>query len=363
MDFDGDVLIAGGGPTGMTAALALAEAGQRVVIVDKHPHGLDFSRAILVNSSTLASLARFGVADRIAARGRPLRSLRLCGPSGPLVSGRLDEAEAHGPQPILLPQLETEACLREALAARGVTVERPCALVGFTQDGEGVSATLATPGGRRTLRAKWLIGADGHHSRVREGLGLNYRTLGRDATMYSADVVMDAPFAEDVCVWLLGVGAGVAMRIGERKLRLAGTSRAVFDTLGFSTRIEATTWEVDFVASFALAERYGEGRVWLAGDAAHVHSPVGGRGMNMGIADGLRLARAILEGDGAAYARERRPVAEAWVATNHRMTQTISWPGMAGRLLRLGLGEALHLAALATGERAGRFLFDRMTRA
>jgi 2-polyprenyl-6-methoxyphenol hydroxylase-like FAD-dependent oxidoreductase len=360
MTFDCDVLIAGGGPTGMAAALGLLALGRTVHIIDKHATGLDFSRAILVNSSTLAALAPFGVADAIAGRGRPVRTMAFCGPSGPIAAGPVEGADPRGRRPILLPQLETEACLREALARRGATVERPCELVDFMQDGDGVTATLLAGSTRRACRARYLIGADGFHGRVREALGVPYRSFGPDMTMWGADVVMTPPFEEDVRLWMLPQGAGMALRLEARKLRLAGTSQAVFDALDFAPLIEATTWESEFAAHFAVVERYGEGRVWLAGDAAHVHSPVGGRGMNMGIADGLRLARALHDDDFEGYARESRDIADNWVRTNHVMTAAVGLPGTAGRLLRLGVRGALHAASLATGERLAQIMFERV---
>lgn len=358
MSFDADVLIAGGGPTGMSAALALADAGVRVHVIDKHAHGLDFSRAVLVNSSTMAALAPYGVAAALAARGRPVKALAFYGPHGPLASGRLETPD--GPGPVFLPQLETEAVLRAALAARGVSVERPCEIAGFTQGLDGVSATLRANGASRPFRARRLLGADGHHSVVRESLGIATRAFGPDVSMYSADVVMTPPFAEDGCIYLMPEGVGMALRFGDRKVRLAAMNRAVFDAPGLARLIEATLWEIDFVAQFAVAESFGAGRVWLAGDAAHVHSPVGGRGMNMGIADGLRFARAVQDGDFAAYERERREVAEAWVKTNQRLTGALGLPGLPGRLLRLGARGALRAAALALGEGFAQTMFRRI---
>lgn len=344
----------------MSAALALIALGHSVHIVDKHAHGLDFSRAILVNSSTLAGLAPYGVADAMAARGRQVASLAFRGPSGVLASGHIDPANATAPRPVFLPQLETEACLREALTARGVEVERPCELVGLAQDAEGVTTSLETNGLRRSFRSRLLIGADGFHSRVREALGVPYRTVGADMKMYSADVVMTPPFPEDGCIFLLPEGAGMALRFRDRRVRLAGTSRAVFAALDFDKLIEATTWESDFVAHFALADRYGEDRVWLAGDAAHAHSPVGGRGMNMGIADGLRLARAVHDGDFAGYAAERRGIAEPWVRTNQRLTSLVGATGASGRWLRLGVRSALRAASLVAGERLAQTMFSQI---
>jgi len=360
MPFDCDVLIAGGGPTGMSAALGLAQLGHKVHIVEKHPNGLDFSRAILVNASTLMLLQPSGAAVAIAARGRPVTSLAVRGPSGKILSGDIEPERLDGLRPVFLPQLETEDCLRYALVARGVQVERPCELVGFAQDADGVTAMLEAEGVRRDVRTRYLLGADGYHSRVRDGLNVPFRVMGPDVTMFTADVVMSEPFEEDACVFVLPQGVGVALRFRDRKVRLAWTSRAAYEASGFGPRIEATTWEIDFIAHFAVAERYGEGRVWLAGDAAHVHSPVGGRGMNMGIADGFRLARAVHDGDFAAYARERREIADGWVQTNQRLTSAISLPGLSGRLLRLGVRGALEAASLLAGERLAQTLLRRI---
>ena len=361
MDFDSDVLIAGAGPAGMAAALALTASGHSVHIVDKHEHGLGFSRAILVNGSTMSLLEPFGVAGRIAARGRPVQSLAVRGPSGVVLAGHVADPAPGVSRPIGLPQLETEACLREALAERGVVAERPCALVSFTQDSERVSATLESLGAPRPFRCRYLIGADGFHSRVREVLGIGYKILAPDALMYSSDAVMTPPFPEDVNVWLLDEGAAMAFRIGERLIRFAATSRAAFDALGLEPLIEAKTWETDFEAHFAQASAYGAGRVWLAGDAAHVHSPVGGRGMNMGIADGVRLAHAIGDGDFAAYQRERAGVAEPWVRTNVRLTSFAGLPGPLGELARKAVRGALHAAYWVKGESLAQTMFQQMT--
>lgn len=358
--YDCEILIAGGGPTGMAAALALVDLGHDVRIVDKHAQGLAYSRAILVNSRTLALLEPSGVAQKIVARGQAIHRIAIRGENAIVLAGRIDGSEEKGPRAITLPQLETEACFREALAARGAAVERPCELSGFSQDAEGIAATLAVDGATRIVRSKYLIGADGFHSVARAALGIAFPILPHFTTMYGADAVMTPPFPEDMCIWLIDEGAVIGIRLGDRLVRFAATHRSAFDALGYGALIERKTWESDFEVAFAVAARWGEGRVWIAGDAAHVHSPVGGRGMNMGIADGFSLARAVHDGDFEPYQRERRALAKRWVEINRRMTAFASRQGSIGAAARMAARGALRAAYFLAGESVTQTLFRQV---
>jgi 2-polyprenyl-6-methoxyphenol hydroxylase-like FAD-dependent oxidoreductase len=358
---DFDVLIAGAGPTGMSAGIALHDFGFRVGLIDRHEKGLDFSRAVLCNSHALRALKPFGIADKISRAGFPFLSMAIREPCGVILEGPVGEPDSDGIRPISLPQLETERCLLEGLAERGIKVVHPLRLVSFTQNDNNVVSTVEGPDGIHRLTSAYLLGADGSHSRVREGLGLDYHRTAEPLAMYSQDAVLAWEGQPDLGIWILDSGAAIAMRLGENRVRFAATSRLTFEELGFSNLIKQTTWESDFDVFFAQVTRYGEKRVWIAGDAAHIHSPVGGRGMNMGIADGIRFAEAVRDGDFGAYAAERHAVSSGWVRKNRLFTTLVSDQSVKGRSFRRVIRGGFGLFSRLQGDQAAQKLFAAIT--
>ncbi|MEY2697934.1 MAG: Pentachlorophenol 4-monooxygenase [Pseudomonadota bacterium] len=358
---DCDVLIAGAGPTGMSAAIALHDFGFKVILIDRHETGLGFSRAILVNSSALRALKPFGIHTKIEQAGVPFTSMAIRGPHGDIVSGAVGDAAPDGIRPISLPQLETEHCLNQGLSERGITVERPQTLVSFQQDGSHVASVVEGPKGPRTLTSRYLLGADGAHSKVRETLQIDPHRTPEPLGMYSQDAILNWEGEPDLVIWILDSGAVMAMRIGKDRVRFAATTRSTFEELGLSSRIQKTTWESDFDVYFAQVDTYGVDRVWIAGDAAHIHSPIGGRGMNMGIADGIRFAEAVRDGDFEGYAADRHRVSGPWVRKNQRFTTLVSDPSFKGHAFRALIRAGYRSASLALGGKAAQKIFAAMT--
>jgi len=354
---DCDVLIAGAGPTGMSAAIALHDFGFKVMVIDRHAGGLDFSRAILVNSTALRALKPFGIADKIARTGRPFASMAIRGPHGDLVEGPVGTPSDDGIRPISLPQLETEHCLNEGLLERGIKVQRPLSLVSFEQLATHVESAVEGPQGTQTIRSGYLLGADGAHSVVRAQLSIDHQRTPHPLGMYSQDAILDWHDEPDLIIWVLDAGAVMAMRIGEDRVRFAATSRAVFESLGLGPRIQKTTWESEFDVYFAQVHTYGRDRVWIAGDAAHIHSPIGGRGMNMGIADGIRFAEAVRDGNFNAYAADRHRVSGAWVRKNRIFTTLVSDPTFKGRAFRGLIRSGYRIAGRLLGSNAAQKIF------
>ena len=357
-DFDCDLLIVGAGPTGMSAALALSDAGYKIMIIDKHEKALSYSRAILVNSKTLSLLKPYNVADKIIAMGHPCSSITINGPDGLIIEGSIKATKSTNLYPILLPQLITEQCLEEGLKERGITIDRPAVFKCFEQNDNYVESIIDRYDQQVSIRSKYLLGADGFHSTVIKGLGFNYNQSATPIWMYSLDAEIDWDNHSDANIWILNSGAALAMKIGNNKVRFAATSKQTFKELGISDNIKKITWENEFEVYFAQVQTYGRGRVWLAGDAAHVHSPVGGRGMNMGIADGISFAQAVIENDFIGYQNDRHAISGDWVRKNKLFTELICDGSIKGKFSRTFVRSIFKLISILSGKNAAKKVFE-----
>ncbi|MGH3678098.1 MAG: FAD-dependent monooxygenase [Mycobacterium sp.] len=356
------VLIAGAGPIGLTAAIELARRGIDVRIVDPIPDPPQYAKAVGVQPRTLEVFEGMGVLRRILDAAIEMNG-QIVYVNGEK-TGQVDFATpADIPFGfIAIPQYATERVLREELAMHGVHIERGLRVDGFEQDAAGVTATLVGDGGQQTARAGYLIGADGAHSTVRKALGLTFEGAAFEEQYLLGDVEVDwslprgygirAMHQTDgntddllVCIPLPGRGRyrmsmlvpdelgggsaadGVAHGFeGARKPEL-GHIQAVLDRLAPEpTTARNLRWSSVFRISHRIVDGYGRGRVFVAGDAAHIHPPTGAQGMNTGIQDAHNLAwKLALAVSGVAapglldsYDAERRPVGEEVVGRTVR---------------------------------------------
>ncbi|RDI50802.1 FAD-dependent monooxygenase [Nocardia mexicana] len=342
------VLIAGAGPTGLTLAIDLARRDVDVRIVDRAAQFFAGSRGDGIQPRTLEVFDDLGVLEAVFAAGSPQAPMRVHLDGEFVTERRMTEPREPTPavpypNPWVLGQSDTESILRERLAEFGVQVEMSTELADFTQDTAGVTATLNGPGGTETVRADYLVGADGGRSTVRRALAIAFEgTTDESIRMLLGDVRADA-LDHGYGYWFAHQDApmeGIALTPlpGRRLFQFAAPlsadtepTRAVLqdyvDRLARRTDIVLgePVWSTVWRPNIRLAQRFRDGRVFLAGDAAHVHPPTGGQGMNTGIQDaynlGWKLAAALrgappLDGgfpDGEAlldsYATERRAVA------------------------------------------------------
>ncbi|SET40688.1 FAD-dependent monooxygenase [Geodermatophilus poikilotrophus] len=340
---DVDVLVVGAGPTGLTLACDLRRRGLTVRVVERLPQPELKSRGKGVQPRTLEVLDDLGVVDRVLEAGwsRDLRvrwyvqrelllDLRL--------PGRDPLPDTPHPNLVLIPQWRTEQVLRERLVELGGAVEWGRELVGLEQDGDGVLASVATSpdGAVATIRAGWVVGCDGGHSRVRDLLGLALQGESREERFLFGDVEVDGlEPADSGYVWFdggeyLAASPFRGLRAWQVQASLpAGTQepgslellqRLFTERSGLpDVRLSAPTWLSTWHSNVRLVDRYRVGRVFVAGDAAHLHSPVGGQGMNTGIQDAYNLGwKLALVVRGRApdrlldtYEEERRPIAAA----------------------------------------------------
>jgi 2-polyprenyl-6-methoxyphenol hydroxylase-like FAD-dependent oxidoreductase len=303
IDMDTDVLIVGAGPTGLTLAGDLARAGIRYMLLERRADTPNMTRAFAVHARTLEELDARGVADPLIATGQQVQGVRLFGQADLDLSG----LPTRFPYVLITPQYQTE----RALASRdGVVVTPGAELSKITQDGDGVTAHL-TDG--RTLRARYLVGCDGVHSAVRQSLGLPFPGKSVVRSLMLADVQFTEPPPSVLTVNAAAGAFAFIAPFGDGWYRVFawnGDDRPDSDPVSLSAirdtvrRVNGTDfglhdprWMSRFHSDERQAPHYRVGRVFLAGDAAHCHSPAGGMGMNTGIQDaanlGWKLALAV----------------------------------------------------------------------
>ncbi|MFG1479649.1 FAD-dependent monooxygenase [Xanthobacter sp. V4C-4] len=350
-----NVLIAGAGPVGLTMALELTRYGVPVRLIDKISEATHTSRAVAVWPRTLELLDRSGAAADIIAMGNKVTVANILSGGRAVASLSLDEVPSPYPFALMVPQYDTEAVLRRHLAAHGVEPEFGVELLGFEQDDDSVSARLREPDGTESIkRFAFLIACDGAHSVVRHRLGLEFQgdTLGLDWTQgdfhlsgypfpssqmaifwHEDGPLLFFPMAPDRAriITSLGVSTGAEPVALEQK-----AFQKMVDARGpGGITLTGTEWVSAFRINERQVENYRSGRVFLAGDAAHIHSPAGGQGMNTGMQDAINLAwKLALVSHGVAsapallesYDLERRPVGAQVIAASGRMTRIGTLP-------------------------------------
>ncbi|WP_030258827.1 NAD(P)/FAD-dependent oxidoreductase [Streptacidiphilus jeojiense] len=326
------VAIVGAGPTGLALAVTLAEAGVDFVLLDRLAEGANTSRAAVVHARTLEVLQELGADQELIARGLKIDRFTVRDGSRTLLSTTFGKLPTAYPYALLVQQDRTEAVLLARLRELGGDVHRPYQVKGVVQDENGVTLTTDTG---ETLRADYAVGADGMHSAVREAAGIGFSGSAYGESFVLADVEMDwAPGADEVSLGFSSHGISVVAPLPGGHYRVVATvdeapaepdlafvQQLLDERAPGQARVSAVAWSSRFRVHHRVADRYRAGRLFLAGDAAHVHSPAGGQGMNTGIQDAYALGRALADGDPARYEPQRRPVALRVVAFTDRMTR------------------------------------------
>jgi 2-polyprenyl-6-methoxyphenol hydroxylase-like FAD-dependent oxidoreductase len=361
---DTDVLIVGAGPTGLVCALWLTRLGVRVRIVDKTAEPGTTSRALAVQARTLEFYQQIGLADAVVERGRKVLAANLWVTGRKVaraVLGEMGAGLSPFPYAQIFPQDEHERLLVERLADAGVEVERRTELLEFEDAAGRVRAHLKRADDTvETCEAAYLAGCDGAHSRVREALTIGFPGGTYTHLFYVADVeASGAAMNGELHVALDATDFLAVFPLkGEGRARLVGTLRDEaarqpehLSWNDVSQRVIAwmrldirqVHWFSTYRVHHRVADRFHAGRAFLLGDAAHIHSPVGGQGMNTGIGDAVNLAwklAAVLHGRADAslldsYEPERIAFARRLVATTDQAFTGVTSTGAIARLVRL----------------------------
>ncbi len=332
----------GAGPTGLAAALFLAERGVRCRIIDAAPAPSSTSRAQVINPRTLELLESSGVSAAILAEARPIHHVVFYEGWTPLT--QLEFGTAHPRYRMsVLPQARTEALLAGSLDALGVQVERPAELIWLSQSREVVTATIKVDSRVESVQVPLALGADGAHSRIREELGIEFAGSSFPESWPLFDIELNDPLALDAAhVSFVADGLVFLLAIRPGLWRVFGNVPDLLGRLPPRTRIGEVQWESSFHIAHRVAAQEALGRVALAGDAAHIHSPVAARGMNLGIEDAFVFAECATQALGgnpasiAEYGRARHEVHKHVVARIARLTRLAR-----GQPHLIGLGRRL----------------------
>jgi 2-polyprenyl-6-methoxyphenol hydroxylase-like FAD-dependent oxidoreductase len=355
------VLIVGAGPTGLVLALWLARAGVPFRLIDKAAGPGEASRAMVVQARTLEFYRQLGIADAVIAGGFQLDHLHLRNRSREMATVPLgDVGKGISPYPFVLsfPQDDHERLLIDQLRTASHAVEWNTELTGFTQQDDGVRAVLRKSGTEQTWAGAYVCGCDGAHSAVRHGLGIGFPGGTYDQLFYVADAEAQGSWSNrdihvhvaerSFCLAFPVRTAGTFRIIGLVPDALRGRDDLHFDDLRpgveqvTEMRVTRVNWFSRYHVHHRVADHFRRGRAFLAGDAGHVHSPVGGQGMNTGIGDAVNLAwklAAVLGGRASAglldsYEAERIPFARSLVATTDRVFEAAVGRGLLARLVR-----------------------------
>jgi 2-polyprenyl-6-methoxyphenol hydroxylase-like FAD-dependent oxidoreductase len=354
---ENQILIVGAGPSGLALGAELKRRGVDAAIVDQQPAGANTSRACVVHARTMEELEPLCVTRDLLTEGIKVPIFRVRDRNRPLLTIDFSGIPSHYRFTLMIPQNRIERILLQHLESLGGDVMRPYKLIRYSASPSLVEAQIQADGSDQSIKAQWLIGCDGMHSTVRDQSGIAFSGGEYEASFVLADVGIDWPLSrEEVTLFYSPKGFVVVAPLPKGRFRIVATvdeapevpsrefMQAVLDARGPTTnpgRIHDVAWSSRFHIHHRVAQTPREGRVLLCGDAAHVHSPAGGQGMNTGIQDSISLAEALTctlqDGDETrldAWAAQRHKVATDVVTLTDRMTRVATMKSPTGQALR-----------------------------
>ncbi|MGX5845632.1 FAD-dependent oxidoreductase [Mesorhizobium sp. PL10] len=339
-----EVLIIGAGPTGLGLSIALHQAGVDHVLVDRLAEGLNTSRAGVIHAQTLETLKPLGVTGRLVELGLKLDNFAIRDRDRTLVNLNFAGLPTAYPYVLMIPQNLTEKVLAERIAALGGRIHRGVEAKGVTQDKDGARVTLVQNGRESTIAARYVVGGDGMHSVVRDAAGIGFDGEAYDGSFVLADVRLDWPLGPTEVSLLFSPGGLVVVApLPDGSYRIVATMdeaperpgiadvQALLDSRGPSAskaRVLDLSWSTRFRVHHRIAKSYRKGNLFVMGDAAHVHSPAGGQGMNTGLIDAVVLGELLgdvingirPESELDLYETLRRPAAKEVIELAGRLT-------------------------------------------
>lgn len=340
-----EVVVVGAGPVGLAVAVGLRLHGHDVVVVDQQAAGANTSRACVIHPRTLEVLEQLGITKRLVDLGLELEDFAIRAGDRRLIPVGFADLPTEYPFVTMIPQPVTEQVLLERLEELGGSVLRPYAATGLTQTADGAEVTLDSGD---VIKARYVVAADGMNSTIRELAGLRMPGNTLQISCSLVDVRVDGGLpVDEVALYFASAGLLVVAPLPDGSFRLVAEmpDAPEHPDLAYAQRLLAdrgprkahpkvteVVWGSRFRIHERVADKYRAGRVLLAGDAAHTHSPAGGQGMNLGLRDAVTLADALstaLAGNEAgldAYAENSREEAVRVIGLAHRLTRLANVP-------------------------------------
>jgi 2-polyprenyl-6-methoxyphenol hydroxylase-like FAD-dependent oxidoreductase len=345
-----NVLIAGAGPVGLAMAADLARYGVSVRLIEKSPERTDKSKALVLWSRTLELMDRMDCTAPFLTTGKKVTAVNITAGKEPITKITVDGVRTPHPYALMMPQCDTEELLGDFVTSLGVKIERNIELTDFVASADGVSSTLRhLDGTEETFESGFLIGSDGAHSTVRHKLGMEFVGETMPSSWVIADVhLSDVPNPEEISIAWHAEGILAVFPIQGSRYRVIADSglthagadsadptleevQSILDVRGpGGITVSDPIWLTRFTINERKVANYRAGRVFVMGDAAHIHSPAGGQGMNTGIQDAFNLAwklAMVSRGLGdeetllGSYSAERSPIADGVLKVAGRGTE------------------------------------------